>query len=248
MQREKRVLMRNNKRDIAVGDFVKSITGQKDKFVKKLLKEYENGEGFKEQCLNNLFDKPKSGIQYDAPTILTQVTCLNVFFSAGLNTNPSTKIHDRKIAADLQTMANHIHKCFNKKQLMKLISEGSPDAVKQIRALPDNENPDFKDAYSFATKYCSWLNPEDFPIADRYSKGMVYYLLKNKEFQAANDKAVEARTQAQLLEYGEFKSSFNSVKSWVNETCGQRYTTKEIDELLWLYAKNRSKEVRLYFD
>lgn len=52
----------------------------------------------------------------------------------------------------------------------------------------DKEKEDAEDlnikisnVYSFSSKYCSWHNPE-YPIADSYSKGMLFYINKAGSF------------------------------------------------------------------
>lgn len=83
--------------------------------------------------------------------------------------------------------------------------------------------------YSFATKYCSWHNPEEFPIFDSYVEKL---LIAYREFGFYNFKNVE------LKQYERFKTILMGFREYYGLS---DFSLKEIDKFLWLYAKDLFK-------
>lgn len=78
--------------------------------------------------------------------------------------------------------------------------------------------------YSFASKYCSHHNPDDYPIYDSYVDEVLRYFLK-EELSLKND---------DLKDYDKFKSVILAFKKKFSL---QNYTFKEIDRYLWQLGK-----------
>lgn len=101
------------------------------------------------------------------------------------------------------------------------------DKYKTKKFEHSNENLHIKvdNIYSFASKYCSWHNP-NYLIADSYSKGMLYYINKSKEFYG------------ELNDYITFNKVYNAFKH-IYFSNMDNIDNKTIDTYLWTYAKER---------
>lgn len=86
--------------------------------------------------------------------------------------------------------------------------------------------------YSFATKYCSFHKPDDFPIYDSY----IHNLLKeyNKQYPF-----IDGLHEDDFRDYAKFK---NIIKSF-QQTFKLEFSLKEIDKFLWIYSKERAYEL-----
>ena len=84
-----------------------------------------------------------------------------------------------------------------------------------------NGNPN---RYSFATKFCSFIEPDLFPIFDSFSSTMLYAYLKEAGYNIDKDNL--GLYFYYLEAYDVFKEEFNL----------QEETYKKIDEFLWLYG------------
>ena len=166
--------------------------------------------------------------------ILIKVIILNNRYSVGLNDNPLSKDKikeydekEKKYPVDVMTMAKHIYN--NRKEFnnVKTTDEviGLVETIRNISG--------FQDAYSFATKYCSWsFRTLDVPIVDSYVKGLLYRLNKKYGF-------TKTFTQADLNDYRTYKEIYVAFV----KACGlQSKKYKDIDKYLWQYAKNMLTE------
>ncbi len=89
--------------------------------------------------------------------------------------------------------------------------------------------------YSFASKYCSWHNSE-YPIADSYSKGMLYYINKAEAFY--KDDKNELPSKSSLNDYKVFFDMYMAFKKTYFDGMSD-ITNKVIDTYLWKYAQNK---------
>lgn len=104
------------------------------------------------------------------------------------------------------------------------LSKGDPSLVRDIAKTEISGKK--KNFYSFATKYCSIHNPKDYPIYDSYIE---WILIKYKK-QYGFDKFVKK----DLRDY----HSFIKILKKFQEFFGlQKFTFKQIDQFLWMYAK-----------
>lgn len=82
----------------------------------------------------------------DPAQVLIKIIALNTLYSA--------RLRDK----DQEDLARHIVRL----NLDLVMKEGAQDAVRQIW-----DSPCSRQYYSFATKFCSWHNPDTHPIFDR---------------------------------------------------------------------------------
>lgn len=82
--------------------------------------------------------------------------------------------------------------------------------------------------YSFATKYCSFHNPNAYPIYDSYIEKVLCYFQKNNSF--VNGKFIKKN----LKNYDYFIKVLDDFK---NKYGLNNYKTKELDRYLWLLGK-----------
>ena len=86
--------------------------------------------------------------------------------------------------------------------------------------------------YSFASKFCSFHNPAEFPIVDSYSKGMLYYM--NNCEDSRFHFFTHGFTQNDLNNYHNYCKVYNA---FVKHFKLENISYKEIDKYLWKYAK-----------
>ena len=80
--------------------------------------------------------------------------------------------------------------------------------------------------YSFASKYCSHHNQNDFPIYDSYVHKMLVYFQKLDKFY--NFKSED------LKDYKTFKQALTKFKDFYGL---EKYNLKQLDKYLWLVGK-----------
>ena len=81
--------------------------------------------------------------------------------------------------------------------------------------------------YSFATKFCSFLAPETFPIFDSVASTLVQNYLNIKKKKTGN-----------LGDYGVYLKAYEEFRNAYNL---EGYTYKQVDSFLWLYGKIMSE-------
>lgn len=80
--------------------------------------------------------------------------------------------------------------------------------------------------YSFATKYCSHHNPEDYPIYDSYVDKVLCYFRNVDSFAAFHSEALKS--------YPEFKRILREFRAFYGL---EQFGLKEIDKFLWQFGK-----------
>lgn len=80
--------------------------------------------------------------------------------------------------------------------------------------------------YSFATKYCSHHNPEDFPIYDSYVDKVLCYFRNVDGFSDFHSEALKS--------YPEFKHILREFRAFYDL---EQFGLKEIDKFLWQFGK-----------
>lgn len=175
--------------------------------VKKYIGEWDkNNEYFdKEKALNKLFLKlcPKNT---DIKDILLKASILNDFYSTNI--------------FSIYPVAEHIYKM----KIDSKLEEGDISAVSDIKSVIIGGKK--KELYSFASKYCSHHNPEDYPIYDSYVDRILRYFRKcHKFFDFKNE---------DLKDYVKFKGIIIEFQKFygLNE-----YNLKQIDQYLWQLGK-----------
>lgn len=200
----------------------------KNGIVDSCIKQFNKEQEKNESVVSSVFDIfDNSSIE----NILIKVIVLNNRYSAGLTDNKISEskrieyeLEDKSIPVDVLTMAEHI---FENKAVFDSVSKNEDiiKLVKVLRSVDDN----YQDAYSFATKYCSWTFENNIvPIVDSYVKGLLYRL--NNKFGFC-----EPFTQAKMNDYDEY---YKIYESFIKEYNLYNYSYKDIDKYLWQYAKN----------
>ena len=109
--------------------------------------------------------------------ILIKCSCLNDFYSTNI--------------FSIYPVAKRIFKL----KIDKRLNEGDPILVNDIAHVIINDKEKF--FYSFATKYCSHHNNNDFPIYDYFVDRMLMYFKKRDNFSPFK--------QTDLKDYAKFK-------------------------------------------
>lgn len=161
-----------------------------------------------EKALNKLFLKtyPDNKILED---VLVKVCTLNQFYSTQI----------RKIFV----LANHIVSLNMDEEL----GEANLELVEKIargHGIRINYKSKESYLYSFATKYCSHHNPENYPIYDSYVEKMLMHF-KNSNFDFRKE---------DLKKYPIFKDILNEFRKCYNL---EKFSLKEIDKYLWQAGK-----------
>lgn len=193
---------------------------------------FDCSEGDKEKTISYVFRDLRND---KLEVVLTKVVLLNEFYSTYLNSNPPRKIIEGETyPMDVVKMAHHIlswnqfnEYCFSTDPQKRF------EAVEYIRRKPSEYRATYhKEAYSFATKYCCWHNPDCYPIVDSYSKGMLYYL--NREF----DFCKKSIRGTDLNDYPIFCHVYNALQKYLSEKCAKQFGYRQLDKFLWYYGKN----------
>jgi hypothetical protein len=144
--------------------------------------------------------------------VLAKVAMINTFYATQI--------------LDVAAMANHITRV---KNLDKLLKDGDPGAVDQIRRghAICAKNGNEIDLYSFAAKYCSFQNPKDYPI---YDDAIASVLIKEN----ARNGWTEKLSRRQLKDY----TAYLALVDRCLQACGvSDLGYKEADKGLWVFAK-----------
>ncbi len=242
--------MTTEERVHAISEFANRLREEGRPFIDEIICKFDSQEKLKEEALHLLFSETFP-VGSSKEATLIKVTCLNEYYSTRLNSNlprsAASVAGGRRLTADILTMAEHVFNLESTRSLGNLIQDGNPEAVELIREIPEKDGIKFRDAYSFATKYCSWHNPEQYPIVDGYSKAMVYYLSRYLTDELANFEKIK---QGDLLTYGAFCQLYLNLKEWINNTIAHEshdtYGTKDIDKVFWYYASVGASNANLY--
>lgn len=98
-------------------------------------------------------------------------------------------------------------------------------------ALTPNE---MRNAYSFASKYCSWHNPDVYPILDSYAKGVLYRMNKKFRFMP---QFTQNNISSSYIFYCDVYENF------IRHFNLENYTLKQIDRFLWLFGKENDIKI-----
>lgn len=185
--------------------------------TEKLVLEYdkqfkENEEYFlAEQILANLFNKfPKND---NLEHVWLKTLSLNHLFNAGI--------------LGTFRVAKHIK---NKNlEIDKGLREGDPaivDQVANIEIVQEGKPIRLRRFYSFATKYCSFHNPENYPIYDSFASKTLLAYGRQDQF--------DNFTRQNLRDYPRFKEI---VESFRRSYHLENISFRQIDHFLYLYGR-----------
>jgi hypothetical protein len=143
----------------------------------------------------------------DARHVLLKVVTLNRLYSAGVFA--------------VGVMAEHIFG--NHAEIDAALNAGSPDIVDKIARVKVGSKE--INCYCFATKYCSWHNPNAYPIYDSRVENYLWALRKTKIFESksflSDDSLYDYPVFRQIVI--DFRAQFRLEDS----------TFKQIDKFLW---------------
>lgn len=175
--------------------------------IRGCLRDFETLEKYKlqESALNQLFTEFCPGNE-NASHVILKVSALNDFYSTNIfSTHP---------------VAEHIIKL----NISNRLAAGDPNLVNELALVTISGKK--RNFYSFASKYCSHHNPEDFPIYDSYVDKMLRYFRRIDKFERFRNSALKS--------YPEFKALIEAFRMYYNLT---DFTLREIDIYLWLAGK-----------
>lgn len=193
-----------------MANIVPSIPTPCNSEVNKYLNQWANTNKYVcyENSLNDLFRKTYPNNK-KIEEILTKVSSLNNLYS----TNTFSPYD----------VAEHISKISN---IDDRLQKGDSSLVWEIANVKIGGKK--KIFYSFATKYCSFHNPDAYPIYDSYIEKVLCYFQKNNSF--VNGKFIKKN----LKNYNYFIKILDNFK---NKYGLNNHKTKELDRYLWLLGK-----------
>ncbi|MBO5609300.1 MAG: hypothetical protein J5929_02840 [Eubacterium sp.] len=190
-----------------------------DDYISKFDKKEKNVE----EALKTLIENyPKNT---DINEVMIKVAAIDSMYSTQLN---------RKIARDkishVTVMSERIKEL---KQIDKCLhSDNKTTRMKAVQGIAIGNKEGYDDAWSFASKYCSWHNQSGFAIFDKYSRGTIYSVCKTKT-NALDSIRV---TYELLLNYETFYDICEHLIAVIKERYNKEYTFKQIDKFLWQYG------------
>lgn len=178
----------------------------------RVLKELAKWEKLKkypeqEEVLDKVFKKYKSNDDFD--NILIKVSILNDFYSTHI--------------LSTYNMALHIYKI---KNIDKRMKEGDPLLVERIAKLGNRRY------YSFASKYCSFHNPNEYPIYDDFNSQM----LRHFRNDAKQDNIDFKFKNKDLKKYKLYKQIINKYRTVFDL---EEFNYKNIDRYNWTLGKRK---------
>lgn len=141
----------------------------------------------------------------EIPHVLLKVLVLNKLYN--------TRVND----VDVPILARHIAQL----RLDDAIGQGDPTVVGRIYTCEG-----LRKYYSFATKFCSWHNPEAYPIYDSYAEECLWAYRK----QPANQEGFATFRRQDCWYYDKYKEVVNAFRTHYRL---DHFTFKEIDKFLW---------------
>lgn len=201
-----------------------------EKDIPECIERFKTEEKTKENILRRVFETYSKNTNPEE--VLLKVTLLNAYYSTFLNNsrpNRSAETQQKKQTVDIETMADLI---VGAKEFDALLAEETPEvAVDYLRGICREE---YNDIYSFASKYCNWHFPEKYPIVDRYSKGVLYYLNRDETYRFC-----DPFKQSELSGYGFFCKVFRAFQ----QKYADGYSVKDTDAFLWEFGKERGLSI-----
>lgn len=176
--------------------------------VNKYLTLWQTMENYhlQENAINKLFIELAPN-NTDISDVLLKSATLNDFYSTNIFT--------------IYPVAKHI---ISVKNIDERLKNGDVALIDDIKTITINGKT--KHFYSFASKYCSHHNPNDFPIYDSYVEKVLIHFNKTHRFSNFN--------KSDLKDYAKFKSVLLDFQAYFEL---QTVNLKQIDQYLWLLGK-----------
>lgn len=212
----------------------------------EILKSFNEEHGVEEQALRNVFnpyilsDAAETRSFEAKAKILVQVILLNQLYSTGLQQNPTSKKtkekrkKGKKETISVNAMTDRIFD--NAEKLEEYIKEGNHKAVEIIR---DQNSKEYKDVYSFATKYCSFCNSEKYPMVDQYVIKMLKGCLGSGLFGEECYKSISDVRKGDLdKNYKAFVKVHKAFQEYIRKNVeSKNLSCKFTDMFLWVCGK-----------
>ncbi len=213
---------KNGVDDITVGELLNIECEKKLSDYGIVFSEIKRGEEILEYIFNELKEKNKENKIEMAETA--------VF---ALNSIYGTQIYNvTHFAIALQRYIKE--DCKGKSLISRIMKAESiserANCVDEIASLVKPEGHNF--AYSFATKFCSRLSPEKYPIIDSYVATLLNEYINNNETTASR--------------FGDYKTFIKEYDDFIN-TNSLEFSYKQIDEFLWTYGKTANNYFGKHF-
>lgn len=175
--------------------------------IEKYLKQWDSLENYvlQESSLYKLFHKTYPN-NIDINDILIKASALNDFYSTNI--------------FSIFPVAKHILEL----NIDNKLKNGDTSLVNDIANVKISGVE--KHFYSFATKYCSHHNPEDYPIYDSFVEKVLLHFKSKDKF--------DKFTSKDLKNYDTFKNVLIKFKKFYNI---DEYNLKDIDRYLWQLGK-----------
>lgn len=176
------------------------------------IKKFEDKESNGEKTLQMIFTDYTDNS--DLRKVMTKTIVLDHIYS--------TRIRYKDIPFVAQNIVN------NHKKIDRLLNSGKREyELYEIIAYINVDG--VNNAYSFATKYLSFINKELYPIMDSYSRE----LLKNYREIYPEIPPIKGENN-----YESFCAAFDAFHKKVNSITKRDFSAKEIDMFIWQYAKD----------
>lgn len=176
--------------------------------VKKACERFDEDNLIVEQALKELFKQYPNNT--DPSHVLLKVVTLN-------------RLYSTQIFAVLD-VAQHIARLGQ--EIDASLTAGSPEIVDKIARVTVSSTGKQRINFSFATKYCSWHNPELYPIWDSRVDNYLWALQKQHQF--ANTEIFHSHPD--LWDYGKFRDVMIAFRTAYGLSS---FTFKDIDKFLW---------------
>lgn len=182
--------------------------------VKDYLEKWKRNEEYcdKEEALNKLFEICPENT--DIKDILLKASTLNDFYSTNIFSIylVAKRILDSNIDSRLKTFDYTL--------------------VEEIQSVDIGEKT--WNFYSFASKYCSHHNPEEYPIYDSYVDEVLWYFRNLCNSEKPEKPSFSNFKRKDLKDYAKFKGIILEFQKFygLNE-----YSLKQIDQYLWQLGK-----------
>lgn len=177
------------------------------KDTKNVLRSYK----LEETAISRSFEKASE----DISDILARIVLINVFYSTNLHTS------NKGSMPSVMDLAKIIECKYSDDDI-----KNKEDIVNVVKTIAEVSGKD--KVYSFASKYCNFIQPEKYPIIDSYTRAVLYYYFK--------ETGVKKYTQEDLKDYSKYVEAINKFKKvFLGENCDINY--KKLDVFLWLYGK-----------
>ena len=174
--------------------------------VTKACNEFDKQNLIIERALEELFNQFPGNS--DLSHILLKVVALN-------------RLYSTQILA-VMDVTQHIHR--NAQDMDSALAAGSPQIVNKIARVTVSVSGKERNNFSFATKYCSWHNPEAYPVWDYCVDRYLWTLQKQDHF------APFLKRNADLWDYPKFCEVIIAFRDFYGL---DSFTFRDTDKFFW---------------